>query len=247
MNQPDPAQLLDALLGRLDRDQHSPFTLGVDEHRVAATSMVDRDWLDEQLRLRGLRWGTDDARVLVTLWWYSASSWVVGPTLISLALGDTVLSADLEDLTLHWLPDSRITGAASSRVMPAGRAPIDTAAETLRGLFERVVPVLARSAEVGPRPLWAIAADSIANRLLGIGRGVGEVERVTALLHPLSRAIGPSMPKPAYTGAGPTTETRRVSCCLLYLAPGQTKCGFCPKLRRHVAGTGDSVPLEQDD
>ena len=107
MNGPDPTGVLDLVLDRLDRGHHPAFILGSDEQLVPAVSMIDHDWLAEQLRLRGLRWGTDDARVLATLWWYSASAWMVCPTLASLALGGQVLSADCDDLAVHWLPDSQ--------------------------------------------------------------------------------------------------------------------------------------------
>jgi len=234
VNGPDPTGVLDLVLDRLDRGHHPAFILGSDEQLVPAVSMIDHDWLAEQLRLRGLRWGTDDARVLATLWWYSASAWMICPTLASLALGGQVLSADCDDLAVHWLPDSRITGATSSRVLASGTSPLEAAADSLRGLFEHVITAVTTLAGIGPRPLWAIAADSIATRVASIGRATGELELVTGLLHPLCEAIGSSLPMPGYVGAGPALETRRLSCCLLYLAPGQSKCSSCPKLiRRH--------------
>ncbi|MFT3855339.1 MAG: hypothetical protein QM733_21775 [Ilumatobacteraceae bacterium] len=224
------AEILDSLLQRLPDDRHQPLVLGAGEQLVAATSIIDRAWLAEQIRLRGQRWGTDDRRVLTTLWWYSASSWVVGPTLTSVALGHDVLSAALDDLSLHWLPDSRITGATSSRVLP-GSPGIATAVATLREMYDVVVPELAGIGGIGARPLWAMAADAIASRLAFIGRAIDDLDRVTALLEPLVDAIGAPLPLPRYTGRGETLEPKRLSCCLLYLAPQQTKCSFCPRRR----------------
>lgn len=236
MNASSAPDLLAALVARFPADRRAPLVLGADERLVSAVSCADPAWLAEQIGLRSRRWGTDDRRVLATLWWYSASSWVVGPTLTSLALGDDVLSADPADLELHWLTDSRITGATSSRVLTTGAqvdgAPaVEVAAGTLRRLYDHIIPALATFAEIPPRPLWALAADALATRLLFIGRAVGEVDRVSTLLGPLVDAIGSPMPPTTCRGVGPAMETKRISCCLLYLAPEQSKCSFCPKLR----------------
>lgn len=201
-----------------------------DAQFLPASIMTSPDWLAEQLRLRSVRWNTDDARVLAALWWYSASAWVIGPTLISLARGDQLLSGDLDDLAIHWLPDSRITGATSSRVL-VSTSPIGSAADSLLGLFEHVIPAVADLAGIAERPLWAVAADSIATRLLAIGQEIGEVDRVVGLLPALADSIGGVMPRVGFTGSGSQLTPRRVSCCLLYLAPEQSKCSFCPKLR----------------
>ncbi|MDY7106858.1 MAG: (2Fe-2S)-binding protein [Actinomycetota bacterium] len=240
------AQVLRDVLARFGEDDRGPLVLGAGETHVAAVAIEDPAWLAEQVRLRGERWRTDDARVLATLWWYSASAWVIGPTLASLAVGAPVLSADLGDLSVRWLGDSRITGATSSRVIgrsadadPPTHDRVEAAAASLRRLYDRVIPAVAAHAAIAPRPLWAIATDAIANRLLVIGRAIGEEEATTALLDPLVDAVGHPMPRGRYVrdaDADADTDTdglrvRRCSCCLLYLAPGQSTCGTCPRLR----------------
>ena len=81
------------------------------------------------------------------------------------------------------------------------------------------------------RPLWAIAVDSIANRLLALGRAVGDVPGATALAGPLAAAIGAPLPAPRYEDVGGARFTRRASCCLLWRVPGEPLCTSCPRRR----------------
>jgi ferric iron reductase protein FhuF len=79
------------------------------------------------------------------------------------------------------------------------------------------------------RPLWAIATDSLADRLLALGRAVGDVPRVTALAAPLADAVGPPLPAPRYEDVAGRRFVRRASCCLLYRVPGWPLCTACPR------------------
>lgn len=231
------AVLLD-VLQRLPPEAHGPLVLDAAEVPVPATRIEDPHWIAEQIHLRGARWNTDDLRVLATLWWYSASAWLIVPTLSTLALGTPLLSADLDDLTLHWLPDSRIRGATSAAICDGTDVPrttterIEVAGATLRSMYQRVIPVVADLARTAPGPLWGIATDAVATRLVSIGRSIGDIESTTALAQPLVAAVGPSMPRARFEGEGEHRLTRRCSCCLLYLAPDQAKCGNCPRRRR---------------
>lgn len=79
------------------------------------------------------------------------------------------------------------------------------------------------------RPLWAIATDSLANRLLALGRAVGDVPAVTALAAPLAAAIGAPLPVPRYVDVGGARFSRRASCCLMVELPGGSLCASCPR------------------
>ena len=220
------------MLHRLPPAEHAPLVLDGVERAVAGTRLLDEAWVVEQIRLRGLRWSTEDRRVLATLWWYSASVWTVTPTLASLVLTDRVLSAEPSDLAVHWLPDSRITGATSTVVL-GGTDPVQAAGSSVRSVYDRVIPLLAEIAGMRPRPLWAIAADALAGRLLWLGYATDDIAATQALLEPLSEVIGAPLPRARYTPAreqvGPQVD--RCSCCLLYLAPRQSMCSSCPRMR----------------
>jgi ferric iron reductase protein FhuF len=79
------------------------------------------------------------------------------------------------------------------------------------------------------RPLWAIATDSLANRLLALGRAAGDVAGATRLAAPLAEAMGSPLPRPRYVDVRGTRFTRRASCCLLYRIPHQPLCTSCPR------------------
>lgn len=209
---------------------------------VSLEAITDPDWFEQHMRRQESLWHTQDRRVLATLWWYLVSPWVVGPTLVSLTCGTEVLSADFADLTLHMTTDERVTGATSHRVL-LGDDPVDSAAASLRDLFEHVIPIVADFGHMRERPLWAIATDALANRLLWLGRATAHdldgLRKTTQLLSPLCHAIGYPLPQARYadTERFATMHTHRCSCCLIYQTPGANKCASCPRggeLRRQI-------------
>lgn len=208
---------------------------------IPATRIEDPLWLAEQIRLRGVIWGIESPKVLGTLWWYSASAWLVNPLLASLAITRVALSARLDDVVLHRLPCSRFTGSHSTAT--AGTT-IDVLADQIAESFDTVITALRPFTGPHARPLWAIGADAIGTRLLWVGRATGQLEAATALLAPIADAIGPRLPRPRYTeiplpasgqeGSAGTYHraVERISCCLLYKVPGKPRCSGCPGLRR---------------
>lgn len=235
--------VLATVLAALPPDQRGALAPNADAALISCASVLDPAWLQEQIRLRGQRWRTEDRRVLATLWWYSASVWIPGPTLASLVLADAPLSPSPTNVAMHWLPDSRIAGATSSAVL-AG-SPLSSAGAALRESLGEYIAAVARAGSMRERPLWAIAADSIAGRLLWIERATGR--RASMIADELAAAIGTSLPRFRYldiagrTGA-PTRVVRRGSCCLLYAAPGQDKCSDCPGRRR---GRSAELPVQR--
>ncbi|SDO87844.1 FhuF 2Fe-2S C-terminal domain-containing protein [Klenkia soli] len=185
---------------------------------VPATALADEAWTAELLELRALTARTDDRRVLATLWWYSASLVLVGPALAGLVAGRR-LSARLADTTLHLVGD--LPYAATSR-----SATGDVAADLGESLAA-VVAVVARAGGVREAPLRAIATDSLANKLLALGRARGDVAAVTSLAAPLARAAG--LPAPRWVEAGGQVFTRRASCCLAWRMPHEVVCTSCPR------------------
>jgi ferric iron reductase protein FhuF len=188
---------------------------------VPATALADPGWTAEVLDVRAPRQGTRDRRVLATVWWYSVSSVLLTPALAGLATGIR-LSARLEDTSLSFLAGGVPIAAVAS-------APGTDLAAELRESLGAVVTAVAVAGRTRERPLWAIATDSIANRLLALGRAMGNVERVTALAAPLAAAVGPPLPAPRYVDVAGARFTRRASCCLLYRVPHEPLCTSCPR------------------
>jgi ferric iron reductase protein FhuF len=188
---------------------------------VPATLLADASWTAQLLAVRAPRQGTGDRRVLATVWWYSASTVLLTPSLAGLVTG-VPLSARLPDTTVSMLAGGLPVAAVSSA--SAG----DLAAE-LRESLAAVVAAVAEAGRMRERPLWGIATDSIANRLLALGRALGDVPRATGLAAPLAAAIGPSLPEPRFVDVAGARFTRRASCCLLYRVPHEPTCTSCPR------------------
>jgi ferric iron reductase protein FhuF len=190
---------------------------------VPGPLLADPGWTAERVAELGRRYRSADRRVLATVWWYSLSAVLVTPPLAGLATG-VRLSARLPDLSVTVLAGG--TPVAAESAGPGGDV-----AEDLRGTLAAVVAAVAVAGGVRPAPLWAIATDSIANRLLALGRALGDVGAVTALAGPLAAAVGPPLPAPRYVDVGPRAVrfTHRASCCLLYRLPHEATCTSCPR------------------
>ena len=193
---------------------------------VPGLLLADPGWTVQVLTARAARQRTSDRRVVATLWWYSASSVLLTPVLAGLVTG-VRLSARLADTSVHLLTGH--TPIAATATAGSG----DDVAGELRTALGAVVAAVAEAGGMRERPLWAIATDSLANRLLALGRAVGDVGAVTALARPLAAAVGPVMPAPRYvdvpTSSGRSARfTRRASCCLLDRVPHEVRCTSCP-------------------
>jgi hypothetical protein len=164
---------------------------------------------------------TGGRRVQATVWWYSASTVLLTPSLAGLVTGRP-LSGRLEDTVVALLPGGHPIAAES-------RAPTGDPAGDLREALAAVIAAVADAGRMRERPLWAIATDSLANQLLALGRALGDVPAVTALAAPLAAAIGSPLPTPRYVDVGRSRYTRRASCCLLVEVPGQQMCTSCPR------------------
>ncbi|MGY1716974.1 (2Fe-2S)-binding protein [Geodermatophilus sp. SYSU D01106] len=188
--------------------------------RVPAALLADPGWTAERVAALGARHRSADRRALATVWWYSASAVLLTPVAAGLATGRP-LSARLADTTLYEVGGVLLGGVSSA---PAG----DDPAGELRASLGSAVAAVAEAGGMRERPLWAVATDSLAGRLLALGRALGDVAAVTALAAPVAAAVGHPMPAPRYTELGGTRFVRRASCCLLVRLPGQPMCTACP-------------------
>lgn len=205
---------------------HAGSSAGAGLAAVPATVFTDSAWLGEDLDRAARMYGRASSRVLGTIRWYSASSVLVAPAVESLVLAGTALDPALSAVTLDMHPDGRLAGARSDRVLGGG---LDELGAALGDAIGPVVSAIAASSGASERSLWAVAADSINNRMLWSGMARGDTEGAMALARPLLAAVDPRMPEPRFVRVGRTPIVRRVSCCLIYEATGGQKCASCPR------------------
>jgi hypothetical protein len=185
---------------------------------VSATAIADPSWLAEQLDMcaRRFRVGTRTSGVL---WWYSASTVLLGPPAQTYVLGGPVSAPALDAMTLSVHPDGRVLDARAAGTVPRAEAPARVA-----DLVATCVAHVAPASGAPERALWAIASDSLANRVLWAGGAEADA---------VAMAADRRLPPPRFTAVGGRGVVRRSSCCLVYESPGQHKCASCPRQRPH--------------
>jgi hypothetical protein len=183
---------------------------------VPAAAVADPGWLGAQLALAARRFRVD-ARTAGVLWWYSASTVLLGPPASSYVRGGPVAAPDLAAMTLSVHPDGRLLSARADAAVPRSAAPA-----RVGGLVAACVAAVAAGSGATPRSLWAVAVDSLANCVLWAG---GDAADAVAL------AADERFPRPRFVEVAGRLAVRRSSCCLVYESPGQQKCVSCPRQR----------------
>ncbi|GLY31702.1 (2Fe-2S)-binding protein [Kineosporia sp. NBRC 101731] len=187
--------------------------------------LLDRDWLSGQVRDTGAFYGCREPRVSTTLWWYSASAVLFGPAIHELVLLGAGLSLDPAALRMTARP------SGLERVVP-GR-PLDPGPAAFgRHLDAALAPVIRALGDVGqvtPQSLWAVAADSLATRLLTSrapdpAGWAADIAGASERLSPTPRFVQVQ----GRPGAAPSTYVHRVSCCQIYRVP-MSLCLSCPR------------------
>lgn len=173
---------------------------------VPATRILDPTWLSAQLDLSTRRYPMATRPTLGVLWWYSASMVLLGPTVAGQdpALASTTLVTEADGR----LVDARST-PYTSQVGPR-----------LREMLAACVAAVSAVGGARERTLWAIATDSLANRLLWASRTSEAVSLAASV---------PELPAPRYVEVGGRLFVRRVSCCLIYQGTSTSKCVSCPR------------------
>jgi hypothetical protein len=174
---------------------------------VPATAVTDPAWLSAQLSLSTRRYPLGDRATLGVLWWYSASTVLLGPFVDG-------KDPALEAITLLLEPDGRVLDARSS-AFSGSRAP------RVREMLTTAISSIAKVSGARPRQLWAITTDSLANRLLWAGH--------TSSATDIAADIGPELPRPRYVEVNGREFVRRGSCCLIYQGTSTAKCTSCPR------------------
>ncbi|HEV2781658.1 MAG TPA: (2Fe-2S)-binding protein [Actinophytocola sp.] len=184
---------------------------------VPGSKILEPGWLRAQVVAAARRYRFDRRPALGVLWWYSASSVLIGPPVESLLATGTPAHPGLAHLTLLVHPDGRVLDARSDATLPR-----DTLGRHLHATLSATIGAVAEVTAAPPRALWAIATDSLANRVLWAGGTPDVAEELAA-------AIGPDLPTPRFTKVCGHLVVRRASCCLIYEAPGIDKCTSCPR------------------
>lgn len=188
---------------------------------VPATAITDDVWLTAQLAATGARYRTGDQEVQGVLWWYSASSVLLGAYVEPLVRTGVAVDPGLANCTLYVHPDGRVLDARSTEAVGRGPAALGPLLADTLGVS---IDAVARLSGARSRALWAIATDSLANRMLWAGAS-------SALTTEVSQAVGAELPAPRWVEVGGRTVVRRASCCLIYLTPDNAKCASCPRQR----------------
>jgi len=188
---------------------------------VAVRDLADRDRLAGLVAAHAALYPHASVGVVTTIWWYLASAVLAGPPAAG-ALAGVPLSADAGDLDLHVGPAGMPAAAVSRRLGP------DDAGPALGATFGLLVDGLCAVGGLRPRPLWALAADSLATRLLALGRAQGRLARATTLARELVASTGAPVPLPRFVDVAGARFLVRSSCCLLYRAGGDL-CTSCPR------------------
>jgi FhuF-like iron-sulfur protein len=200
---------------------------------VSAEAVTDPDWLTDALAATAARFRLTGSVTTGVLWWYSISSVLLGPVAESYVRGGRVADPALASMTLFVQPDGRVLDARSSSTVDAS-----VAAQRVATVVATCVGTVAKASGAPERALWAIATDSLANRVLWAGGSAG---------HAVALAADDRFPVPRYVTVGGQSAVRRASCCLVYQSPGQQKCVSCPRqkpddrLRRLRAAFGQGA------
>ncbi|MBH0774997.1 (2Fe-2S)-binding protein [Nocardia sp. NEAU-351] len=184
---------------------------------VHGEAMTRPEWLAERIAEMGRSWGTETPRVAGTLWWCMVASALVEQLARAYVDGVPAPVPALDRLDCEVRPDG---GVERVRVLP-GTESADAAAPALRATLEAVIPAVAEVSGAGVASLWAVTADAIGNRALDAGDAAAGVR--------LAREVGGKLPAPRFVEVGARTFVRRISCCLVFEAPGCDMCTSCPK------------------
>ncbi|WP_051386309.1 (2Fe-2S)-binding protein [Actinokineospora inagensis] len=186
---------------------------GASGHGVPVAAVGDPKWISDQVDLAGKLYRHGDRRTLGVLWWYSASVVVPAPTVESLVVTGSAL--DPAAVRLYPQADGRILAATADALC-------SSPGSALRDVFQSAIDAVSAVTGARARTLWAIAADSLANRVLWTG---GRPELALSLADDMHE-----LPKPRFVSVNGRDYVRRGSCCLVY-ETGAAKCVSCPRQR----------------
>lgn len=194
--------------------------------------LTDPSWLGERVDQTGRQFRCTDRRTNATLWWYSASVVLLGPAVQALVHTGSGLDLSPSGLRFTLLFNGYLERVVAGGPVPDGPSGFGRHLDDALGL---VIAPLARVGEATEQALWAIAADSLATRVLAETSvhpaGTAAAPRLASAV---AETAGRLRPAPRFVDvqgradAPPRRYVRRGSCCLLYRVPDGL-CISCPK------------------
>ncbi|UGT63322.1 (2Fe-2S)-binding protein [Nocardia asteroides] len=185
---------------------------------VGGAALRDPAWVTARIAEMGRNWGTDSCRAAGTLWWCMVASALVQPVVGAYAARSAVPTVELDRISCPVRADGGIeTISLADDPAPDPRA----AAHALRASLASVIATVAQASGAGIPALWAVVADAIGNRAIDAG--------TPAIAPALAHDVGGKLPKPRFQEVAGRTFVKRISCCLVFEAPGCAMCTSCPK------------------
>ena len=202
--------------------------------------LSDESWLSDRVDQIGRQLCCPDRRTGATLWWYSASVVLLGPSVHALVTSGT--GRALTPSTIRF--SLRLNGYLE-RVVAGPELEVGAAAlgRHLDDALAEVIEPLARTGRASERSLWAIAADSLATRVLAetavlpgtfVLPGTSGTDEAPRIASAIAEAGARLRPRPRFQDVQGRPDrpdrryVRRGSCCLLYRVPDGL-CISCPK------------------
>jgi ferric iron reductase protein FhuF len=217
---------------------------------LAGALLTEPGWLAARVE-RLARSGGGDRRVAGTLWWYSASLVLLGPPVHALLVEGAGLDLSPSAVRFTVRPSDYLENALPGSLL--GPGPEAFGAHLDAALGAVITPLAEVSGATG-QSLWAIAADSLATRVLAsasvtpagpaaapaLATAIAsssrclrpvpsyvEVSADTPAVHPRTAVQGLDVHRDPAVPHAPRLYPVRGSCCLLWRVPAG-KCITCP-------------------
>ncbi|MEZ2122268.1 (2Fe-2S)-binding protein [Corynebacterium sp. CCM 9203] len=258
---------MDGVFARLLAD-HPRFRAAVEpgdgSRPLTVGEAAESDVIERAVAAAGQLFGVSDPRHGGQLWWFSAVNSIVGPSVTVMVGYDCVPDLDLDrgELFLSgaverygdpgegfWI------GFTPGRVGAGSAVAWRAAGKDLARSVKPVVCAISRSTGVRSAPLWAVAADGLAQAAVEAGNEVFDpylgVRVAGELVAGLAAGVpdGVVVPEPRFldiiggrifptdmaavsAGDEPDdvrTVVKRASCCMIYHSPTVGKCLSCPR------------------
>lgn len=201
----------------------------------------------------------DDTRFQAQLWWWSMCGAIVGPSMAAIVSDNVAPVLDWAEWKT-FARDEYWLGFQAQAFQELARDNVEQLHDYGRELADFLSPIADLVSEVGsikPAPLWAVAADAVANAAVAVGNELMDPWAGCVVGYCIVEGMreGHSVPLPRYVdvvdgrvsdwdleaalaGEEPdidvTSHLERTTCCMIYHSPDADLCVSCPKHPREV-------------